>query len=112
MSPHLEEITRGSRVLRRRLVTYSTDGFEMFRRNSRDELGIAVQRYLYEALLTVSRAREPAKTLLKVISAFGEATRTSIDSERSEWAGLVGPRCPILVVFIRKPRHQISRYDV
>ena len=36
-----------------------------------------------------TRTREPVETLLKVVSAFGEAVRTSIG--HSEWAVLVSP---------------------
>ena len=49
----------------RRLVTYNTDGFGVFRRNFRYELGIAVQWYICEALYAVGRTREAAKMLPK-----------------------------------------------
>ena len=92
-----------------RLVTYNTDGSEMFGRNFRDELGIAVQRYLREALYAVGRIREAAETLVKVIDVFGEAVRTSTGIRS---ALVVSPPLPISMMYIRKPRHQISGYDV
>jgi hypothetical protein len=47
------------------------------------ELGIVVQRHLCDALYVVGRTREAVETLLNMISAFGEAVRTSIGySER------------------------------
>jgi hypothetical protein len=48
----------------------------MFRWNF-DGLGIAVQRYLCEALYAVGRTGEAGEAPLKMISAFGEAVRSN-----------------------------------